>query len=156
MFAFLFNKKPKYEIVPPGIDYEILKEVSELYLSRRAENPLLKDFHWFTMDILRKHEPTSLERSYKAIIRNIIKEQVNQGGADFVLFEDIEVSNGECCLHVTFYKKCGYNGPFLQCNIYPKSFGKVRKPTPMRYPMTTISIRVERVKTCFEDVLSMF
>ena len=156
MLAFLFG--PKHEIFPQGIDYEVLREVSELYLSRRPKKPSFEDFHWFTMDILRKYELTPLERSYKEIIKMIIKDRVNQGGAaDFVLFEDIEVSNCECCLHVRFYEKYVDDGSDSRYEVYRKAFGKIIKSSRKQYhPFTTVEIRDKYTMTRVKNVLSMF
>lgn len=135
-------------------DYEILKAVSKLYLSRRSEYPTLKHFHDFTMNILKASELTPLESAYKEFIRRIFEGQIHKDN-DLILFEDITVSRNECYLQIMFYGRLAIKTMKPAYQPYISKFGKFNKPTFREGPLTIASISNESGMTRVNDIIDM-
>lgn len=135
-------------------DYDILRGVNKLYLSRMSE---LKNFHDFTMNILKATELTPLESAYKEFIRRVF-ERTSYKDDTLIVFEGIIASEDKCYLQIMDYVKFAENE---QCNSaayqpHIRKFGKYQIPK-FRYDQLTIAnIDNDNTMTKLKEIIETF
>lgn len=133
-------------------DYCILKPVSKLCCSRRPNNYSMKNFHNFTMSILRESEPTPLEEAYKEFIRRIF-EMSGFSDDTLIFFDGITTRANECYLSLTSYSR--FSGIQTMVPAYRPSinkFGKFIKPRFREGPLTIASIKEDSGMTTAKEI----
>lgn len=137
-------------------DCDILKAVSELYHSRRSSNPELKDFHEFTMNILKAQELTPLEDAYKEYIRRIFKMPRFEDDT-LILFSGISAKIGECYLSLTSYVRL--TGITTRTPAYQpciSKFGKFHMPSFREAPLSIASFEGNSGMTTAKEIVNIF
>lgn len=143
--------------VSSGNDYDILRAVNKLYRLRRSECSESKNFHDFTMNILKATELTPLESAYKEFIRRAF-EGTSYNDDTLIVFEGIIASKDKCYLQIMDYVKFTENE---QCNSaayqpHIRKFGKYQIPK-FRYDQLTIAnIDNNNTMTKFKEIIETF